>query len=129
VYANSVQAIFSDAYTLTDRKIGSGGFGQVYMAVNKFNNRQVACKIVPLTKIKEKYSTIEASRYKFLDFHKPRPASKVNQKTEMLKMLSWKRRTQAAVDLTEKLRTYDREVEILKMLSHVSLTHRTEVEE
>lgn len=91
------------------------------MAINNFNHRQVACKIVPLKKIKEKYGACEAAKYKFGRFERPSPAKKVNHKREMLKVLSWKKRTALATRLAEKLKTYDREVDILKSQDHPNI--------
>ena len=37
-------------YTITDRELGAGAFGKVQMAIDRLNQRQVACKIVNLKK-------------------------------------------------------------------------------
>ncbi len=90
------------------------------MAVNQFNHRQVACKIVSLTKLKEKLGVGEVSKFKFGRPDRPKAAKKVNHKTELKKVQTWSRRTKQALELADKLKTYDREVEILQSLNHVS---------
>lgn len=98
------------------------------MAINEFNHRQVACKIVPLIEIREKYGACEAAKYKFGSSDSPSPAKKVNHKTELLKLLSLKKRTILAAELAEKLKTYEREVEILQSLNHVRLSSKYDPE-
>lgn len=39
---------FANQYTVTPRKLGSGGYASVYLAIKRKTRRQVACKIVPL---------------------------------------------------------------------------------
>ena len=39
---------FDNLYTITDRTLGTGSFGEVRMAIDRMQRRQVACKIVPL---------------------------------------------------------------------------------
>ncbi len=41
---------FNNLYIVTDRKLGAGGTGQVFMAIDVWNRCQVACKIVNLIK-------------------------------------------------------------------------------
>jgi hypothetical protein len=98
------------------------------MAINEFNHRQVACKIVPLIEIREKYGACEAAKYKFGPSDRPSPAKKVNHKTELLKLLSLKKRTILAAELAEKLKAYEREVEILQSLNHVRLSSKYDPE-
>ncbi|KAH0562230.1 hypothetical protein GP486_003067 [Trichoglossum hirsutum] len=49
---NEVQEVekklFADRYTITNRILGKGGYGTVYMAINQVTKRQLACKIVDL---------------------------------------------------------------------------------
>ncbi|KAI9784941.1 MAG: hypothetical protein M1839_001136 [Geoglossum umbratile] len=40
--------LFADRYIITNRKLGMGGYGSVYLAINQQTKRQLACKIVNL---------------------------------------------------------------------------------
>ncbi|RMD43127.1 hypothetical protein DV735_g2056, partial [Chaetothyriales sp. CBS 134920] len=44
---------FSDSYIVTDRLLGSGAFGRVFMAVEQKTRSQLACKVVDLRKFKQ----------------------------------------------------------------------------
>ena len=41
---------FNNLYMVTDRKLGAGGTGEVFMAVDIWSRRQVVCKVVNLGK-------------------------------------------------------------------------------
>ena len=51
-FANETQAnvsqLFANLLRVTDRKMGSGAFGEVWMAVDDLHQRQMACKIIRL---------------------------------------------------------------------------------
>lgn len=40
--------LFMNLFMISDRKLGSGAYGEVWMAVDNYHQRQVACKIVKL---------------------------------------------------------------------------------
>lgn len=42
--------LFINLFRIMGQKLGSGAYGEVWMAVDNFNQRQVACKIVKLNK-------------------------------------------------------------------------------
>ena len=44
LYTNQLQ-VFSNVYHVTDRKLGAGASGDVFMAIDLWRQRQVACKI------------------------------------------------------------------------------------
>ncbi|RMZ83567.1 hypothetical protein DV738_g890, partial [Chaetothyriales sp. CBS 135597] len=44
---------FSESYIVTDRLLGSGAFGRVFMAVEQKTRSQLACKVVDLRKFKQ----------------------------------------------------------------------------
>ncbi|CAD6582985.1 MAG: hypothetical protein ASARMPRED_001122 [Alectoria sarmentosa] len=46
----------SFAFRITDRKLGSGAYGEVWMAVDIFRQRQMACKVVKLDKSPQKWT-------------------------------------------------------------------------
>jgi hypothetical protein len=43
---------FKREYMLTDRLLGGGAYGKVYMAISNFQRRQLACKVVDLRPLK-----------------------------------------------------------------------------
>ena len=42
--------LFMNLFRIRDQKLGSGAYGEVWMAVDTLHQRQVACKIVKLNK-------------------------------------------------------------------------------
>ena len=42
--------LFSNLFKVTDRKLGSGAYGEVRMAIDVAHERQMACKMVKLGK-------------------------------------------------------------------------------
>lgn len=45
-----VLQLFMNLFKVTDRKLGSGAYGEVRMAVDTYHKRQMACKMVKLGK-------------------------------------------------------------------------------
>ena len=81
---------FSDRYSISDRLLGTGQYGKVYLAKEIATSRQVACKIVDLNKTGEES----------LDFSE-----------------TWAERCRRAKE--EKDRLFG-EIKVLALLSHVS---------
>lgn len=50
---------FSNHYQITNRKLGAGGTGEVFMAIDVWNRCQVACKAVNLIKSKAKRPEVQ----------------------------------------------------------------------
>lgn len=48
--------LFMNLFRITDRKMGSGAYGEVWMAVDRARKRQMACKVVKLGKSPQKQS-------------------------------------------------------------------------
>ncbi|OJJ68538.1 hypothetical protein ASPBRDRAFT_209780 [Aspergillus brasiliensis CBS 101740] len=46
--------IFDKMYCVTPRKLGSGAYGQVYMAYNSISGQQLACKVISLRPLRNK---------------------------------------------------------------------------
>ncbi|KAF9894060.1 hypothetical protein FE257_009033 [Aspergillus nanangensis] len=93
--------VFEKEYKVTQRKLGSGAYGKVYMAYKKATGQQFACKIIDLRVVREKVITQMEQEESELESTVPR-----EQKALL------KRRIQ------EKLAVYDREAGILSSLSH-----------
>lgn len=88
--------LFSSSYVMTGRPLGEGSFGKVVVAIKQSTQRQVACKIINLSKV---WATLSESE---------------------------QRRQQGATtaqELPVKCRKIFREFDILKDLSHVRLSH------
>ena len=45
-----VVQLFMNLFRITDRKLGSGAYGEVWMAVDILHKRQMACKVVELSR-------------------------------------------------------------------------------
>ncbi|KAF7591258.1 Meiosis-specific serine/threonine-protein kinase mek1 [Aspergillus hancockii] len=100
--------VFEGHYKVSSQKLGSGAFGQVYMAYKKGTGQQLACKIIDLRALKsrvirkaEDLQSHEETRNKLLDTHG------VNQ--------SPPKKAQ------ERLDPYTREVRILEDISHPNI--------
>ena len=91
-------------YRVTDRKLGAGAYGHVYLAVCLAQQKQLACKIVNLRKLRFKEEKEERER---------------TEGTERLRGIVPRR---SIVD--QRVNRTFREVEILKDLDHVSILDR-----
>lgn len=96
---------FEKQYAVTPRKLGSGTYGHVHMAIDRERKIQLACKIVDLTSLKRKLWDQEGS--------KVNPHGDPNH-------FEWNEDRRLKQQVESKLKTYDREVEILQKLRHVS---------
>jgi hypothetical protein len=94
---------FCKDYIITDRVLGAGAHGRVHMAIEQFQRKQLACKIVDLRKLQP-----------------PNRMSNVNSRLQLVKVKSWDQKQKKDNRLEEKLKTYYREADILASLNHVS---------
>ncbi|EFE36445.1 serine/threonine protein kinase, putative [Trichophyton benhamiae CBS 112371] len=97
---------FEEQYTITNRTLGCGAYGRVHMSIDKKKKRQLACKIVNLAHLKARLRQIEMGKMP------QTTVSEARNKASKQRRLTY--RVQA------KLGMYDREVEILQKLRHVS---------
>lgn len=88
-------------YRVTERKLGAGAYGHVYLAVGLAQQQQLACKIVNLRKLRLKEEQTEQER------------------TKGIKKLCGIVPRKSVVD--QRVNRTFREVEILKDLDHVSI--------
>ena len=99
---------------VTDRLLGAGTFGKVFMAIEQQTRTQVACKIVDLRRLEDRP----------LDFleglERPSAADDVDNRRELKKVKQWGDQQKREGHLEDKLRIYLREIEILASISHVS---------
>lgn len=109
---------FQSEYLITGRVLGSGAYGQVHMAVNQRDGTQLACKIVDLTFIKSHLRSLGSSKPG--QSQTPAPAADIDPHAQILEVRKWAERRQMTRNINSKLRVYDREVEILQKLWHVS---------
>ncbi|OAL22538.1 hypothetical protein AYO22_07096 [Fonsecaea multimorphosa] len=108
-------AKFGKEYNLTDRLLGAGTFGRVFMAIDQMTRRQVACKVVDLRKLGSR-SLIQFGRPE-----QPAPPDEVNSIAQKLKVKAWSNQLKRENALERKLCAYYREVEILASLSHPNI--------
>ena len=118
------QKLFQDRYVVTPRKLGSGAYGQVHMAVDRKNGKQLACKMIDLRVLKKRIEKIaemkQKSSSKFFENGDARPSLKID-KGGIAKLVAVRQRTnEVDRDVQEKLKGYDREARILETLCHVS---------
>ena len=105
---------FCKDYIITDRVLGAGAYGRVHMAIEQFQRKQLACKIVDLRKLQP--SNQAAFRHR----EQPAAAGDIDNRLQLAKVKSWGQKQKKDNRLEEKLKTYYREVDILASLNHVS---------
>ncbi|KAL2010194.1 hypothetical protein VTN00DRAFT_6001 [Thermoascus crustaceus] len=111
---------FEKQYTITNRKLGSGAYGQVHMAINKETGQQVACKVVDIRGLRRKLQQLEAQ--KSTSFRNSRkPAAEVNDHAQVEEVNKWTRRNYQTKYIEKKIKVYDREAEILENLRHPNI--------
>ncbi|KIW97292.1 uncharacterized protein Z519_02684 [Cladophialophora bantiana CBS 173.52] len=108
-------AKFRKDYVLTDRLLGAGAFGRVYMAVEQMARRQVACKVVDLRKL------LPRSQRQFGRPENPAFGGEVDSRVQVRKIKAWADQQKRDNALERKLRAYYREVEILGSISHPNI--------
>ncbi|THC93864.1 hypothetical protein EYZ11_006646 [Aspergillus tanneri] len=106
--------VFENMYTVTQRKLGSGAYGQVHMAFEKETGQQLACKIIDLRALSDKFFR-EAEEQQSRLFKKKLLYSStgIMASREFKKPFSKK--------VLEKLKVYNREAKILANLSHPNI--------
>lgn len=111
---------FEGQYVITKRKLGSGAYGQVHMAVNKKTGQQVACKIVDIRGLRKRLECLEAmpSTVNADDL-----AIDIDNYAQEQESTEWRKRRYQLKYIKDKLKIYDREAEILEKLCHVCYTH------
>lgn len=97
---------------MTDRLLGAGAFGRVFMAVEQSTRSQLACKVVDLRKL---YPKTRIGRHEY-----PAAAEDVDNRVQLRKVKDLATERKRDNKLDEKLRVYHREIDILASISHVS---------
>jgi pheromone a factor receptor len=97
-YLLTILKLFKDRFVITDQKLGSGGHGSVFVAVHKWSNRQLACKVIDLQPYEEDDTYLE-------------PLSPEKRQQQLL--IDQKRRT--------RLDPQFREFDVLKDLDHPNI--------
>jgi hypothetical protein len=105
---------FCKDYIITDRVLGAGAHGRVHMAIEQFQRKQLACKIVDLRRLQPPNRTSSGR------WEQPTTAENVNSRLQLVKVKSWGQKRKKDNRLEEKLKTYYREADILASLNHVS---------
>ncbi|OJD09948.1 CAMK protein kinase [Emergomyces pasteurianus Ep9510] len=112
---------FEGRFKITHRLLGCGAYGRVHMAIvgKEREQRQLACKIIDISRLKKRLNFIELS--KRTELRSPRPAAEVDAQEEIEKVKYWAERRREAFDIKSKLHIYKREVDILKDLCHPNI--------
>ncbi|KIW71029.1 hypothetical protein PV04_03247 [Phialophora macrospora] len=106
---------FSKDYTLSDRLLGSGAFGKVFMAIEQTTRYQVACKVVDLRVLMPGAQTI------FGRADQPVAAENIDNRVQVRKLKAWAIQQKRKDALERQLSKYYREVEILASISHPNI--------
>jgi len=105
---------FCDKYVLTDRLLGSGAFGSVFMAIDQTSRTQLACKVVDLRRIGPMREQSDSRQ-------QAQPRSTGHAKSELRKVRTWADKQKRQVPLEKKFNSYMREFEILSSISHPNI--------
>src|ERR1700722_8121231 len=105
---------FCKDYIITDRGLGVGAYGRVHMAIEQFQRKQLACKIVDLRRL-QPHNRMSSGRWE-----QPTAAENVNGRLQLVEIKSWGQKQKKDNRLEEKPKTYYRGAAILASLNHVS---------
>lgn len=105
---------FEKEYVVSDRKLGSGASGQVFMAIEQSKRRQLACKMVDLRKLRF------PARPRIGRLETAAAADDVDNGAQLARIQSWAERKRKENRLEQELKVCHREATILASLSHVS---------
>lgn len=105
---------FEKQYNISNRKLGSGACGEVFMAIEQSRRVQLACKIVDLRKLRLPPQTRTGR------LESPAAAEDVDSRVQMTKIKSWAETKQKERCLEQQLKACHREASILTSLDHVS---------
>lgn len=105
-------------YCVTPRKLGSGAYGQVYMAYNSISGQQLACKVINLRPLREKIFRGSWTG----DNDDDNGDTTVLRKAKLFSVKYGKklRKPDREAKLKKRLEVFGREALILKDLCHVS---------
>lgn len=102
---------FGASHCITDRLLGAGAFGRVFMAIEQKSRSQLACKIIDLRKLRPKNYVGRKEE--------PLAAEDVDNRLQLKKVRDLGEKQKKGNKLEDKLKVYFREVEILCNLNHV----------
>lgn len=105
---------FCDKYVLTDRLLGSGTFGRVFMAIEQTTRTQLACKIVDLKKLGP-----TAVRDCGNEAQETAPLTGPQSQLKAVRAWAYKQKRQMPVE--KKLELYFREFDILSSIRHPNI--------
>ncbi|KAF7513282.1 hypothetical protein GJ744_009703 [Endocarpon pusillum] len=106
---------FEKEYNVSDRKLGSGACGAVFMAIEQSRRTQLACKIVDLRRLGV------APRTQTSRCETAAATEEVDSRAQMAKIKLWAERKQNEYHLEQQLKAYYREASILATLSHPNI--------
>ncbi|KIV91597.1 hypothetical protein PV10_06116 [Exophiala mesophila] len=108
-------AQFRHDYVVTDRLLGAGAFGKVFMAIEQHTRKQIACKLIDLRRLAPRSTSF------FGRPEQPEPADKVDTRVQQKKIKKWINQKKREIGVEKKLKQYFREVEILASISHPNI--------
>ncbi|GKZ79349.1 hypothetical protein AnigIFM56816_003234 [Aspergillus niger] len=118
VMAKEIQ-FFNNTYCVTPRRLGSGAYGQVYMAYNSISGQQLACKVINLRPLRGGIIRVSRAGDNGDDYGDPT----VLQKADLVKMKYGKKLLESGreANLRKRLEVSSREALILKDLCHPNI--------
>lgn len=99
---------------MTDRLLGRGTFGRVFLAIEQRSRTQLACKVVDLRQV-------GTSRKRKRIFEPLRAVSSTDPKQELVAVQMWADRKKRQIPFQKLLGIYFREFEILSSLNHPNI--------
>ncbi|PYH58397.1 serine/threonine protein kinase [Aspergillus niger CBS 101883] len=110
---------FNNTYCVTPRRLGSGAYGQVYMAYNSISGQQLACKVINLRPLRGGIIRVSRAGDNGDDYGDPT----VLQKADLVKMKYGKKLLESGreANLRKRLEVSSREALILKDLCHPNI--------
>ncbi|KAK2768153.1 hypothetical protein FQN54_000005 [Arachnomyces sp. PD_36] len=111
VWLTSLLQRIDEEYIMTERKLGAGGYGQVYMAIERKTSQQVACKIIDIRVIRKKRVSSKSQ-------DTPTRLSDTDQQAEIKK---WSANQRKLRYIEQKVKLCHREAEILEKISHPNI--------
>lgn len=99
---------------LTDRLLGSGAFGSVFLAIEQTTRTQLACKVVDLRRIGR-------TREQNVSCEQPQSRSDSHARCELIKVRIWADKQRRQIPLEKRFSSYMREFEILSSISHPNI--------
>ncbi|KAK5052160.1 hypothetical protein LTR84_002964 [Exophiala bonariae] len=106
---------FRQEYMITERLLGAGAFGKVFMAVEQKSRLQVACKLVDLRKL------VPWRVNRFGPPERPTAAKDLGSQSERRSLREWVNQQKRGKGVEAKMKLYLSKIEILTSINHPNI--------